>query len=287
MPRVCVYTVLIGGYERLNEQPMAEASAIDFLCFTDDPGLTSATWQIRNVRPLFADDPTRSARALKIRAHSVVPDYDVSLYIDNSVVLLRPPEEVVANLLPDEELVAMVAHGFRDSVRDEFAAVAEARFDAPSRLEEQLAHYESSDHESLDLRPLKGILVLRRHNEPAVVSAMETWYSHVLRYSRCDQLSLWVALRRATLEPLVHVLDNFESPYHRWPVAIDRDRRRGGVPWTLPEERPEALEAALAERVNEVANLQMHVSRLQSTRSWRWTAIAPRVRGRMLAFQNL
>ena len=49
----CVFTVLNGGYEALNEQPVAARSAIPFICLTDDPGLTSGTWQIRPFKPRF------------------------------------------------------------------------------------------------------------------------------------------------------------------------------------------------------------------------------------------
>jgi len=273
-PRLCVYTALVGGYERLNEQPVALESDVDFLCFTDDPGLQSETWQMRVARTLFPEDPSRSSRALKIRAHATVPEYDVSLYVDNSVVLGRPPEDVLADLLPDEAALALFEHSYRESVRDEFAAVAEAALDAPSRLDEQLAHYSVSDPEVLELRPLKGFLLLRRHHDPRVVAAMETWFAHVLRYSRRDQLSLWIALREARLEPVVHGFDNFESPYHRWPVIVDRLRRREWTAWTTPERRLAELRVALTERTLEVEHLEQQLHALQETRSWRWTAPA-------------
>src|SRR5688572_10939275 len=56
----CVYTTLIGGYEPLNEQPVAASSRVPFVCLTDDPNLASDTWQIRHVTPLFGMDPVRS-----------------------------------------------------------------------------------------------------------------------------------------------------------------------------------------------------------------------------------
>jgi len=59
----CVYTVLSGGYEQLNEQPMARQSRLKFICFTDDPELTSESWEIRPMVPILADDPVRSQRA--------------------------------------------------------------------------------------------------------------------------------------------------------------------------------------------------------------------------------
>ncbi len=126
---------------------------------------------------------------------------------------------------------------------------------------------EMCDSDSLELGPLKRILMLHRHHDPAVVTAMETWFAHVLRYSRRDQLSLWVALRHAALEPHVHELDNFESPYHRWPVAIERDRGRGGVPWMLPEERLAVLETAMAEAALRESELETAMVEAGSRRS--------------------
>jgi hypothetical protein len=39
----CVYTTLIGGYEKLNEQSVATNSRLPFICLTDDPDLRSET----------------------------------------------------------------------------------------------------------------------------------------------------------------------------------------------------------------------------------------------------
>ena len=47
MPRRVVYTVLIGGYEPLLEQPVAGGFETDLVCLTDDPGLRSDTWERR------------------------------------------------------------------------------------------------------------------------------------------------------------------------------------------------------------------------------------------------
>jgi hypothetical protein len=95
----CVYTTLFGGYEVLNEQPIAPTSRLPFICLTDDPDLRSETWQIRQVEPLFGVDPIRSQRALKLRPHVHLLDFDCSIYIDNSVVLKTPPEALVEQYL--------------------------------------------------------------------------------------------------------------------------------------------------------------------------------------------
>lgn len=275
MPRACVYTVLVNGYERLNEQPAARSSPLDFICFTDDTRTASDSWNVVPIRPLFPSDPARSQRHLKICAHRALPDYDVSLYIDNSVILRRPPEETIAALLPPDRAFATLEHSFRDTVRDEFEQVVADGLDAATVCDEQLAHYETVDPEALALRPLWSGLLLRRHTDPIVVAAMETWCAHVFRYSRRDQLSVWVALRSAGLDPLVHALDNHESRFHRWPVTPGRDRQRAGVPRALEVERELTLRESQRQR------LESELLALRATRSWRWTAPLRSVRKRV------
>src|SRR5436190_13933362 len=85
--RRVVYTVLMGGYEPLLEQHVAARFDTDLVCFTDDPALASPTWQIRLVEPSLPSDSGRSSRRPKILAHEYLPDYDESIYVDNSVLL--------------------------------------------------------------------------------------------------------------------------------------------------------------------------------------------------------
>ena len=130
-PRGCVYTVLFGGYEELSEQPIRQRSQLDFRCLTDDPDLRSDTWEIRVVEPVLYGDPVRSSREPKIRPHLHLPGYDVSLYIDNSVRLLEPPEVVIEMLLPGDKKLGVLEHSFRSTVAREFEVVIAERLDSP------------------------------------------------------------------------------------------------------------------------------------------------------------
>jgi hypothetical protein len=270
----CVYTALLNGYEELNEQPAARDSSVDFICFTDDPGLTSASWDVRVVKPLLPGDPVRSQRYLKICAHRALPQYDVSLYVDNTVLLRRPPQEVLHELL-GESTLALVRHGFRPTVRAEFDEVVALGLDAATVCGEQLEHYTIHDPGALTLPPLWGGILGRRHNDAGVAAAMERWFAHVLRYSRRDQLSLWYALRSEGVRPVVHTLDIHQSEFHRWPVARGRDRVRGGTPAAL------ALERRLRLLEDERTQLAQQLTAIHSTRSWRWTAPIRYVRSRL------
>jgi hypothetical protein len=212
---------MIGRYERLNEQPMASRSSLPFVCLTDDPDLTSETWRIVRIKPIFHSDSIRSQRMLKLLPHRYVSDFERSLYIDNSVILNETPEKIFAEYLVNCAF-ALPTHGFRNSVRDEFAEVLNLRLDDPERLSEQLKAYEAYDPAALDERPYWSGILLRDHFDSPTREALEIWAMHVLRFSRRDQLSANYAFRRAGRSPSRIEMDTQRSWFHTWPVIEDR-----------------------------------------------------------------
>ena len=219
--KVCVYTVSLGGYDRLLDQPPAVDSEADFVCFTDDPTLTSDDWEIVLVEPRFPRDLHRSSRVFKIVGHERLAAYDVTVCIDASVQLTATPERLVADWLPSDVDLALAPHSFRDRVIDEFDEVIRLNYDDPARVYEQLNDYALSYADVLESRPHWGGILVRRNTE-AVDAAMRLWFDHVLRYSRRDQLSLMVALLHTDVRWRAVDVDNFESDYHRWPVITER-----------------------------------------------------------------
>jgi FkbM family methyltransferase len=216
----CVYTCLIGRYEKLNEQPVAVRSVIPFICLTDDHDLTSDTWRIVHVDPMFKLDQVRSQRILKLLPHCCLPDFDHSLYIDNSVILSARPEEIFARYFAST-VFALPMHSFRERVIDEFSAVA--GLDDEVRISEQLANYEATYPDILLQQPYWTAILMRSHRSELVCNAMGEWAAHVLRYSRRDQLSANFAFWQAGISPLRFDIDNFVSWFHSWPATADRD----------------------------------------------------------------
>lgn len=215
--RACVYTCLMGNSEALNEQPVAATSRLPFICFTDNPDLRSETWEVRTAPRLFSMDSVRSQRAVKILPYKYLPDFDASLYIDNSVLLKQAPDAFVEKNLPPSGF-CLVEHSFRATVLDEFLEVAANGFDDQSRIFEQLNHYTIDCPEVLQEKPYWGAILLRDHRNPTVRKMLEIWFAHVQRYSRRDQLSVNLAFRLAGLAPDVLRYDNFTSEYHSWPL---------------------------------------------------------------------
>ncbi|MBX9718474.1 MAG: DUF616 domain-containing protein, partial [Microbacteriaceae bacterium] len=186
-----VYTALFGGYEALVEQPVAAESDVPFICFTDDPTLTSESWQIRVVDPVLPTDPVRSARHLKLIGDDEIRRFAESLWIDNSVALAVDPTSVLDAWLQSDS-IAMPLHSYRRSVIAEFQEILLMGLDDPTRIYEQLAHYSLTYASTLDAVPIWTALIARRHGEQSDRFG-RVWRDHVFRYSRRDQLSVRVA----------------------------------------------------------------------------------------------
>lgn len=273
----CVYTVLMGGYERLNEQPVAARSGWPFICLTDDPSLTSQTWQIQQIDPVLPGDLPRSQREAKLLPHLHLPAFERSLYIDNSVLLTALPEEIDARWAGASGL-SLCAHSYRDTVADECMEVIRLCLDDPSRVMEWVNHLSRHQPQGLTRRPVWGGMLLRDHRSPRVQAAMSRWFQLVLRYSRRDQLSAWAAFDAVGLMPDVQQLDNREAWSHRWPLSCGRDTELAKfdpLSLNVPPEDLKALWQDMARLERENASLKAQVDRHRK-RTW-FTVPKPKV----------
>jgi exonuclease VII small subunit len=222
-PRRAVYTALTGSHEDLLEQPLAATTDVPFICFTDDPELTSDSWQIRLVSPILPMDPIRSARALKIQGYPDLSSYDETLWIDARVVLTADPAVILDDWLDGSDLAAP-RHSFRKDVVAEFEEILLRGLDESSRLYEQLNHYSVTAPDQLQA-PVPWTGMLARRHTPDVQRAMEAWLLHVVRYSRRDQLSFVHTVAAAGVEWRSIPIDNFHSDVHDWPAGTNRSAR--------------------------------------------------------------
>lgn len=233
-----VYTALLSGYEQLLEQPVAADSGARFVCLTDDPDLASDTWEIRQVRPAFPEDRIRSSRRLKILGYREL-ETDVSLWIDNSVLLQRDPVELVESWLTEHSDIALPMHSFRTTVTAEADAVIEERRARADDVRAQLGVYHRTAPEKLGTNP-RWTAILARRRSADLDAAMERWWDHVCRYTPRDQLSYVVST--AGVRERTVPIDNWTSEWHAWPRAVRTGPVRvdDDVPGTAPDAPNEA-----------------------------------------------
>jgi GT2 family glycosyltransferase len=188
--RYVVYTAIVGGYDDLKIPSVTPANC-DFVVFSDYP-FQADNWKVVPVNYLTRD-PTRAARFIKLHPHIYFPEYSHSIWMDGNVGV-RGDVGAFFDSLTDIAPMAAFAHPLRDCVYQE-------------GLECIVRH---KDHEDVITRHLerhraRGIgehlglwetnVVARRHNDPACIALMESWWKELDSGSRRDQLSLPVVLR--------------------------------------------------------------------------------------------
>jgi hypothetical protein len=203
---VVVYTALFGGYDRLLEQPRTEG--VDLVCFTDDPSLTSRTWEVRRLPP--ADHARRAARAVKTAPHLHLPDHRWSIWVDARLSIRS--DELVDRLLETAAPtgMAVMAHHQRRDLYEEAEHVYRMGFDTSPALLDQVRRYRARglpDGSGL----FSTMCVARRHGDPAVRHLDERWLEEIGAGSVRDQVALPFVVWETGLQPGVVDLDPYQN----------------------------------------------------------------------------
>ena len=221
---IVVYTALVGRNEDLNEQPMIKQSKIRHVCLTDNICLKSDSWEIVHFDMIFPKDNHRSQRNIKIRPHLFFPDYKYSLYIDNTVLLLKNTEKFISMITDrlefdeNQPFFAIPFHSFRKDLIEEFYQCSNFRLDSQIRIYEQLNDYYKINKSFLKYKPYWAGIIFRNHNNKQLMKLSEVWFANICRYSRRDQLSLIHSANQSNIKLIGFDLDNSSSQFHKWPI---------------------------------------------------------------------
>ena len=218
-----IYTVLTGNYDKL-EQPRAVDSSYDYVCFTDKTG-RDGVWQIREI-PFASDSPILRARWAKLHPHALLPEYDLSVFMDANLCIASPIfyDQVAACKAP----LALLEHPQRDCVYEELRYCY-----LKDKISTTVAFSQWKKLKGMGMPEHAGLyetnVVLRRHNLPEVVALDELWWEMLLDSGGTrDQLALTPALYQLGMEPVLLLgpgLNARNVPYIRYtnhPSAPER-----------------------------------------------------------------
>lgn len=222
-----IYTVLTGNYDRLT-QPAAVDSSFDYVCFTDRAG-KEGVWELREI-PWRSDSQILRARYAKLHPHLLLPEYDLSVFMDANLCITGT--EFYDRISACGDSIAFLEHPERDCVYEELRYCY---------LKEKIGTLAAFAH----LKRLKGMampshaglyetnVLLRRHNLPEVVALDERWWNLLLQSaSTRDQLCLTPALFLERRQPSLLLgtkLNARNVPYIRYTLhpATGKERVSG------------------------------------------------------------
>ena len=195
--KLCVYTCITGDYDNLHEIKNPEKN-IDYYCFTNNQNLKSKTWKIIQIKNNGLDNQHLS-RKIKMLGHPIISDnYDVSLWMDASVVWDESITEFVKTYFKDT-LFAAFTHNARTSVYDEAVACLRLRKDTKDQIVKTLDFFRTENFPD-NLGLYEMTVFIKKHNDEKVIEAMEMWFNMVRHHSKRDQLSFPYVIWKTNLE---------------------------------------------------------------------------------------
>jgi len=180
-----VYTAIFDGYDILME-PDGVPDSIDFVCFSDDDSLDSNRWDVRVVDEGFS--PSMSNRRMKLLPHQYLSEYKYSVYVDGNIHVVDDIGELVEDYLTDHSFV-VPPHPKRDCVYEEAEVCIQSGKAPPKPTRELLSRY-SKEGLPQNFGLSENNVILRRHNDEAVVQLMNDWWKEVQSGPGRDQFSL-------------------------------------------------------------------------------------------------
>ena len=204
-----IYTAIYGGFDKLIEQPDI---GVKYVCYTDDPNLTSDCWEIR-YEPLPYDS-VMSAKYWKL-----IPPFDESIWIDGNMEITCPNFVDELCYFADEG-ICFYPHPFRQNIQAEIKVLIDS-----GRAEDSEHQYNMYIKEGfVDNKLLCGGLIVRFGK---YLTFGKAWLDEVVRWTNRDQVSLTYALWKTQTSASIIKRDMYAgTPHFVYPHYSTTDRSR-------------------------------------------------------------
>ena len=200
-----IFTALTGNYDKL-EQPLVTDPEYDYVCLTDRDG-RDGVWELRRI-PLDEPNPILRARYAKLHPHLLLPEYDLSVFMDANLCIAGAGFYETVNKWAEEPL-ATTPFGAEGAVPVPFAVLQHPRRDCVweelrkcyfhDKVSTSSAIYWHGYLKQISMPRHFGLIetnvLARLHNDPLIKQLDDKWWE-LLQLSRCtrDQLSFTPAI---------------------------------------------------------------------------------------------
>lgn len=183
---IIVYSVNTGGYDELRNPHFVD-NKVRYILFTDNKNFKSDIWEVQHVDFLsHLKDSRRIARYIKVNSHSVLPEHDISIWIDHCY---KSKTQDFSKLLKDNPFINVMCfkHNERNCIYDESVKVLQDKLDYPELVTKQMEKYRQEGFPK-NYGLFDSGFTIRRNNDK-VKTFNETWWNEIANGSARDQLS--------------------------------------------------------------------------------------------------
>ncbi len=202
--KVAVYSVLTGNYDVMLPVMFRERG-VEYFLFTDRSGVSAGGWTLKPIPPDIADlSPKLQSRWCKFFAHRILPEHEITVYIDANVVLRGMIAPLIDEFRSSGKTMGLFPHPFWSTLEDEIAACIKfGKFTSEDILvlESQMQRY-ASDGVDASASVTENAVIFRKAGDSKLDDAMTLWWQEFLSGAKRDQIALpWV--RRVTALPCI------------------------------------------------------------------------------------
>lgn len=196
-PKICIYTAIYNDYENLRDHIKLNQEC-DFICFTDNPSLTSSTWDVRYLKPDI--EPLMFYKRLKCLSHEYLKEYDFTIWLDANFKITASTyiEQMLSQLKSDSILLYKhfcLCGIFRDCLyKEAIFSRSNKKYNIMS-MNQQIDTYKRLEQYPASNGLYQSGFLLRNHNGHNVIEFNKTWFNEIMKYGHAQcQVSLPFAL---------------------------------------------------------------------------------------------
>jgi len=159
-----VYSALFGNYDSLKD--FNKQDGFDYILFTDNITKTETNWTQLKIPEFvlnFNINIIKKQRFLKLHPHLFFKNYDVSIYIDCSFIIIGDLNELLKRLLSPSFHIYLLEHPFRNNIYNEIERVIKIKKEKKSialNVRKRYIKLKFPKNNGLS----ENCLIIRRHN---------------------------------------------------------------------------------------------------------------------------
>lgn len=187
--KIAVFTAIINQYDPLII-PSNICNSWDYIVFSDNitPRYTGL-YELRKLN-FNINDPIKFSRYIKTHPHTLLKEYDYTLWVDSNILIQGEEFENEVNKLINKNIIfAVRKHPDRNSILEEVEACKIFNKDNSITIDEQYKHYKKEGFPD-NLGLLETGILLRNNNNKIIHTLNEMWWREIARFSCRDQLSI-------------------------------------------------------------------------------------------------
>lgn len=208
---IIVYTCIVGGYDDLIPQPVYEG--VRYICFSDSiKGSKYKNWEIMPIPNLETSQPNLINRCLKTLPFTLNFDSNISIYIDGNVLLKLNPHNIVKKFQDSSSAIAAFKHPNRENAKQELSELIRTKKLNDFEIKKAKTLFKNMEDEGYSFTETltAGYIIMRKHDNELLNSAMKRWLEIILDECKRDQISLQYVLWKYQLE--IMYLDDLINP---------------------------------------------------------------------------